>query len=451
MSSEAGRPDDVAISVRNVSKCYFMYARPQDRLKQATLQKLRRLLGRTAASYYREFWAVRNVSFEVKRGETVGIVGRNGAGKSTLLQMICGTLYPTGGSVEVNGRVAALLELGAGFNPEFTGRENVYLYAGILGLEHKEIQERFEDIAAFAEIGDFMEQPVKTYSSGMFVRLAFAVSACIDPDILIVDEALAVGDAKFQARCFRRLEELAARGTSILFVSHSMEMIVRHCDRAVLMENGSVEMTGEPGKVANRYLDLVFGVERRKADDAEVETVEVVEDREPEESAPSDHPSGKFEERPGYNKMEYRWGSRDAEIMDFEMRSDGGPHTTQLVAGAKASLTVWVRFHKETRDPIFGLTIKTPDGVVVTGSNSRDVLGSGATGVARKGEWRRVTFGFDQRLAPGEYLLSVGVAEDVGGEIIALDRRFDSVHVAVPAAQRKLFGLVDFGMEVAVR
>ncbi|HHQ4708182.1 TPA: ABC transporter ATP-binding protein, partial [Aeromonas veronii] len=222
---------DIAIKVENLSKCYEVYDTPRDRLKQfifPRMQSVVRIVERQ--NYFREFWALRNVNFEVKKGETVGIIGCNGSGKSTLLQMICGTLNPTSGSINTKGRIAALLELGSGFNPEFTGRENVYLNGAVLGLSNKEIDERFDDIADFADIGEFIERPVKTYSSGMTVRLAFAVQAMVDPDILVVDEALAVGDEKFQRKCFARLEELKSKGSSILFVSHSSASIVELCD-----------------------------------------------------------------------------------------------------------------------------------------------------------------------------------------------------------------------------
>lgn len=199
---------DIAIKVENLSKCYPIFDTPRDRLKQMIIPRLQRAYGFSPRKYYREFWALRDVSFEVKRGETVGIMGRNGSGKSTLLQLICGTLAPTGGSLEVNGRIAALLELGSGFNPDFTGRENVYLNASVLGLSQQEIEARFQSIADFAEIGDFIEQPTKTYSSGMIVRLAFAVAINVDPEILIVDEALSVGDELFQRKCFARIESI---------------------------------------------------------------------------------------------------------------------------------------------------------------------------------------------------------------------------------------------------
>lgn len=220
---------EIAIRVESLSKCYQIYDQPRDRLKQFVLPRLKRLAGLPPKQYYHEFWALKDVSFEVKKGETVGIIGRNGSGKSTLLQMICGTLSPTSGSVTTHGRIAALLELGSGFNPEFTGRENVYMNASVLGLTKDEIDARFDEIAAFADIGEFIEQPVKIYSSGMMVRLAFAVQAQVEPNIMIVDEALAVGDAKFQAKCFERLKKLKESGTSILLVTHSTEQIVTHC------------------------------------------------------------------------------------------------------------------------------------------------------------------------------------------------------------------------------
>jgi ABC-type polysaccharide/polyol phosphate transport system ATPase subunit len=239
--------DDVVISVRNVGKMYRIYDRPQDRLKHM-------LLWRFGRHYGHEFWALRNVSFEVRRGETVGIIGRNGSGKSTLLQIIAGTLAPTEGEVQVKGRVAALLELGSGFNPEFTGRENVYLNGAILGLSREEIDARFDDIAAFADIGEFIDQPVKFYSSGMVVRLAFAVQAHVSPDILIVDEALAVGDIAFQHKCTRHIKKLIDNGTTFLFVSHSTSSIKSLCSRGLWLDGGQMHYYGSAGVAVEKYL-----------------------------------------------------------------------------------------------------------------------------------------------------------------------------------------------------
>jgi lipopolysaccharide transport system ATP-binding protein len=244
---------DIAIRVTHLSKCYHIYNTPHDRLKQFIAPRLQRLIGRQPRQYFHEFWALNNISFEVKRGETVGIIGRNGSGKSTLLQLICGTLTPSDGQVEINGRVAALLELGAGFNPEFTGRENVYMNAAVLGLSIDEVTERFDDIVEFADIGEFIEQPVKTYSSGMFVRLAFAIAINVQPDILIIDEALAVGDMAFQAKCMAQLKRLMNSGATVLFVSHDTSSVRNFCSQVLWLNNGKMQDYGDPEKIIGLY------------------------------------------------------------------------------------------------------------------------------------------------------------------------------------------------------
>lgn len=261
---------DIAIRVQNLSKCYQIYDAPRDRLKQFVLPRLRRMMGKPPKQYFHEFWALKDVSFEIKKGETVGIIGRNGSGKSTLLQMICGTLFPTNGIVETNGRIAALLELGSGFNPDFTGRENVYMNGAVLGLSKEEIDARFDDIAAFADIGDFIEQPVKTYSSGMFVRLAFAIQANVDPEILIVDEALAVGDAYFVHRCMARFHDLQRRGTTIIFVSHDASAVKRLCGKVLWLKNGHLTLVGNATTVVDVYLQDLFGLGDKKQNDSDI-------------------------------------------------------------------------------------------------------------------------------------------------------------------------------------
>jgi len=248
-----------AIRVSNLSKCYQIYDSPRDRLKQFFYPRIRRVAGRGPRSYFREFWALKDVSFEVGKGETIGVIGRNGSGKSTLLQLICGTLSPTSGSVDTNGRIAALLELGSGFNPEFTGRENVYMNGAVLGLRQDEIDARFDQIASFADIGQFMEQPVKTYSSGMFVRLAFAVAVHVAPDILIVDEALSVGDIAFRNKCMLRIREMHDRGTSILFVSHDMSTLQLICNRVIWINDGKIIAEGDPTSVCQEYYVAMTG------------------------------------------------------------------------------------------------------------------------------------------------------------------------------------------------
>lgn len=244
-TQETSLPDDVVIEVRSVSKCYQLYDRPQDRLLQS--------LFRGRKKFYRDFWALHDVSLQVRRAEAVGIIGRNGAGKSTLLQLIAGTLTQTSGHIDIRGRVAALLQLGSGFNPEFSGRENVYLNGAILGFRHKEIEEMFDQIASFADIGAFIDQPVKTYSSGMVMRLAFAVSVCLEPEILIIDEALAVGDAAFQFRCRERLTRLLDNGTTLLFVSHDIGLVKSICNKAIYLAQSKVIAQGSPGEIAEMY------------------------------------------------------------------------------------------------------------------------------------------------------------------------------------------------------
>ncbi len=253
----------IAIKADSLSKCYHIYATPRDRLKQFFMPGLRRMLGLPEKPYARDFWAVRDVSFDVERGQTVGIIGRNGSGKSTLLQIICGTLTPTGGSVEVNGRVAALLELGSGFNPEFTGRENVYLNGSVYGLMRDSIDARMKDILDFADIGDFIDQPVKTYSSGMFVRLAFSVVMHVDPEILIVDEALSVGDAFFQSKCAAAIRAMMKKGTTVLFVSHDTHAVKSLCDKAILMEGGRIAAYGDSADVVEKYYSSRVGADNR--------------------------------------------------------------------------------------------------------------------------------------------------------------------------------------------
>ncbi len=242
-----------SIKVENISKVYHLYNQPQDRLKQAVLPKFQTAVGRTPRQYFREFWALHDISFEIKKGETLGIVGRNGSGKSTLLQVICGTLTPTSGNVYVEGRLTALLELGSGFNPEFTGRENVYLSGSILGFSKEEMDNWFDDIAAFADIGEFMDQQVKFYSSGMYVRLAFATNIMVEPDVMVIDEALAVGDMRFQVKCMSAIRRRQESGATILFVSHDMNAVKSLCTRAVYMDSGKLQEIGPAVDVANSY------------------------------------------------------------------------------------------------------------------------------------------------------------------------------------------------------
>lgn len=439
---------EIAIKVDNVSKCYQIYNQPRDRLKQFVLPHLRRITGLPPKQHYREFWALKGVSFEVKKGETVGIIGRNGSGKSTLLQMICGTLSPTAGSIAANGRVAALLELGSGFNPEFTGRENVYMNASVLGLTRDEIDARFDLIAAFADIGDFIEQPVKTYSSGMMVRLAFAVQAQVEPSILIVDEALAVGDAKFQARCFERLKQLKENGTSILLVTHSVEQITMHCSHALMLDHGSLIEAGDPNRVVNCYLDLLFGKSSRLTDRSQSDDVSTSTCRPTVERLSFD--VDVFSARPGYNSFEYRWGDGVAKITDFYLYSGNDAYPFAVNTGQTISLEVAVSFREVLQRPIFGITIKTKEGVAVCGTNTEMLDVKKFKTKGRAGESVVISADFVCRLAPGDYFISLGIATRQGEAITPHDRRYDSIHFQVrPTAA--FFGLVNAEFHIDVK
>ena len=256
MSSDTHQ--DIAIKVQNLSKCYHIYNAANDRLKQFVVPRLQSVLGQQPKVYFKEFWSLKDVSFSIKKGETVGIIGQNGSGKSTLLQMICGTVSPTMGSIQTYGRVAALLELGAGFNTEFTGRENVLLNAAILGFPRESMEQKMDDILAFSELGEFLDQPVKTYSSGMYARLAFSIAIHVDPDILIIDEALSVGDARFVAKCMRRINDIKTQGATILFVSHDVGSIRTLCDRAIWLEKGKLVEDGDVFPITGRFMEFMF-------------------------------------------------------------------------------------------------------------------------------------------------------------------------------------------------
>lgn len=449
---------EVSIKVDQVSKCYNVYDVPHDRLKQALVPRCGRWLDRLGVhrvggelarrNFFKEFWALRGVSFEVRRGETVGIVGRNGSGKSTILQIIAGTLTPTAGEVAVAGRVAALLELGSGFNPDFTGLENVFLNGALLGFDQKDMEDRLDAILGFADIGPFIDRAVKTYSSGMLVRLAFAVQAQVQPQILIVDEALAVGDAKFQAKCFARLKKLKEEGTSILFVSHSTEQIVSQCDRALLLEGGSLVEEGKPKEVVNRYLDLLFGARSPHREEAGMSPeTKAIDADEPPPLLSTDLSVDNFTCHPGYNKHEYRWGDGAAKITDFLLRSGGVDYPQAIESGAPVELMVSVAFLRQVIRPILGFTVKTTDGVIVYATNSEMQSRSDIGEAGRAGSFSQLSIKFQCITGSGDYFISLGIASRDGVDVIPHDRRYDCIHLHVIAS--KFHGLSDFKLEMA--
>lgn len=425
-----------AIQTYCLGKSYHIYERPQDRLRQALLPRLLRLARRPARRYYREFWALRGVSFEIGHNETVAIVGRNGSGKSTLLQLICGTLTPSEGEVRVGGRISALLELGSGFNPEFTGRENVYLNAALLGLSRAQTEERFDAIAAFADIGDFLDQPVKTYSSGMAMRLAFSVAVNSDPDILVVDEALAVGDELFQRKCYARIEELRDGGATILFVTHSAATVVEMCDRAILLEGGRLLGVGEPRQIVDHYQKLLYAPSHKHA--ALVEEIRAIFDGRGRQQAALPAPEVTTHAPPTATEPsteQYDPGLKPAStlvyephganISDFEILTEGGERVNCLLRGRRYIYRYRVHFTRTVTQVRFAMLIKTLSGLALSGASSA-CTPDARLPLIEAGTRMRVSFTLDCRLNPGLYFLNAGVLALDGGTEIFLHRVVDA-------------------------
>jgi ABC-type polysaccharide/polyol phosphate transport system ATPase subunit len=373
-----------ALQVANVSKQYRTYTRPADRLKESlTRGRLRR---------HKEFWALRDVSFELEKGVTVGIVGPNGCGKSTLLQIISGTLEPTHGDVWHEGRIAALLELGAGFDPEFTGVENVYMNASLLGLSRRATDVLFPQVERFAEIGQFLYQPVKTYSSGMYVRLAFAIAASVEPDILVVDEALAVGDAVFQHRCLRRLKDLQESGTTVLFVSHDLAAVRALCSRAILLSAGRIVSDGRPTDVLNDYQKIIMARERAFEADSAAATGEatIVDD---ESSAPLSYT--------------YRHGDGSAEILAADLMDAAQRRIETVETGEPLTIRVRARIKNDLDDPIIGFLIRNRHGISAYGTNTKEQQID--FGLARRGDLLEVIFSFNCWLGIDDYSITCAI------------------------------------------
>ena len=336
--------NEVAIKIEDLGKCYHIYDRPGDRLKQSIYPRFQRLFGRTPYTYFREFWALRNISFEIERGETIGVIGRNGSGKSTLLQLIAGTLTPTTGVVGTTGRLAALLELGSGFNPEFTGVENVYLNGALLGLSNNEIDAYFDDIAAFADIGEFIRQPVKMYSSGMFVRFAFAINVMSRPDIMIIDEALAVGDMNFQAKCMTALKRRQEEGTTVLFVSHDINSIKNLCSRGVYLEHGEIKSIGGSAKVAEDYIQVM-----REEMNAEQKTMVEVSSEEVERKNNSNLVMGNVEALAQFEKKvaQFRYGSGEARVVLVELLNMNDEQILMVGFNQEVKVRIYIETYQE--------------------------------------------------------------------------------------------------------
>ncbi len=429
--------EETVISIQNVSKKFRLFNSPQERLLEA--------LHPFNKKYHKEFWALKDINFEVKKGATFGIIGRNGAGKSTLLQIICSILRPTSGTVAVKGRVSALLALGAGFNPEFTGRQNVLMNGALMGFSGEEMKKRLPEIEAFADIGEFIDQPMKIYSSGMSLRLAFAAAINVDPDILVIDEALAVGDAKFQHKCYSNFLEFQKAGKTIIFVTHDTNAIVKHCNRAILLEKGTIIKDAKPDEVVNCYIDLL-----ERKDNAKLQFTELMAktaDKNIEISF-SDKINPKLESffknnslkdncstRNSYNKNECRQGNRSAEIIDYLIVNSDRYDSVMIDCGESIDLYLKVKFYKAVKKPVTGFSLKTVDGITILGFNSTYI--NLPIHSAAEGEIIVFKFSIKMNLQPGDYFFDLGIAEDLSlGNIGIFDRRCSIAHLRIESLIR---------------
>ena len=420
---------DVAISVKDVSKMYKLFDKNSDRLKDA--------LGFSKKQLYKEHYALHHLSFDVYKGETVGIIGTNGAGKSTILKIITGVLNPTEGELEINGRISALLELGAGFNPEYNGIENVYLNGTMLGFTKEEIDERLPKILEFADIGDFVYQPVKTYSSGMFVRLAFAVAINIDPEILIVDEALSVGDVFFQAKCYQKFEDFKRDGKTILFVSHDLGSISRYCDRVILLNKGEKQSEGKPKDMINLYKRLIT----TKADNNQNT------DSKDKELVSINSISGEWKKNFTVNPKLEEYGDGKANIIDFAIIDNEGNLTNVIEKGTKFTVKTKIRIEEPIKDPIFTLTFKNVRGVDITGTNT--MLEDIRLGVCNAGECYVASYEQEMNLQGGEYLISMSCTGYENGDLKAHHRLYDLLSITV-VSDKNTVGFYDMNSKVTV-
>ncbi len=422
---------ELAISIQRLSKCYQIYDQPRDRLKQMLLPRLQRLCGQDPQRYFDEFWALKDISFDIRKGEAVGIVGRNGSGKSTLLQLICGTLSPTLGTVETTGRIAALLELGSGFNPEFTGRENIFLNGAILGIGEDRLNEVLERIIKFADIGDHLDQPVKTYSSGMFVRLAFAVQMHLAPDILIIDEALSVGDQFFQAKCYAAIRTLMDNGTTVLFVSHSAATVKALCPRAVLLSHGELIVDGPASSVLDRYfvlgsLEANAGKSVPGAPDPGVLAEAATEAAMPDGAAAAQIVSSL--QPPFERRVSHRVGSGQARFEECRIIADAEEAIVVETGAALRVQAVLNVIEDCPQEGEVGLVVSTTEGVELFAINS--FFHGGRIPAMKAGEKRLLEFEFVSPLSSGaRYRIDLGYRMPVQGEYV--DKVFSAAGFSV--------------------
>lgn len=431
-----------AIEVKDVTKVYRLYDKPIDRLKES--------LNPGHKSYHKDFYALNGLSFQVGKGQTVGIIGTNGSGKSTILKIITGVLTPTTGEVAVDGKISALLELGAGFNMDYTGIENIYMNGTMMGYTKKEMDEKLQDILDFAEIGDFVYQPVKTYSSGMFVRLAFALSINVEPEILIVDEALSVGDVFFQAKCYRKMEEIRKNGTTILMVTHDMGSIIKYCDKVVLLNKGEFIAEGEPGRMVDLYKKILANQMDSLREELENDFSGGMELDHPEKKvlsskeAAKSH-SGLMKEKITINANRTEYGDGRAEIFDLGLFDARGNLTNLLIKGEMFTIKERIRFHAPLQNPIFTYTIKDKKGTDLSGTNTMyegaDIKPVGP------GDVYDVSFTQKMTLQGGEYLLSMSCTGFEGEEHVVYHRLYDVANITV-ISNKNTVGVYDMESEV---
>lgn len=418
---------NVAIDVKNVTKLYKLYDKPSDRLFES--------LGLSKKKKYHEHYALGDVNFTINKGDCVGIIGTNGAGKSTILKIITGVLNPTSGSVEIDGRISALLELGAGFNMEYTGIENVYLNGSMIGFSREEIDEKLGDIVAFADIGDFIDQPVKTYSSGMFVRLAFAVAINIDPEILIVDEALSVGDVFFQMKCFKKFEEFKAMGKTILFVSHDLSSIQKYCDRAILLNKGTKLAEGSPKDMIDLYKKVLTGhLDDSAADEKEDNT---------EDGEPGVLWRSNYELNPDCQE----YGDKEVEIIDYAIIDDDGKYTSTIIKGTEFTIKIKLRANQDVINPIAAFTIKDVKGTDITGTNTW--FEGNDIGIMTEGQEKTVSFCQELNLQGGEYLISLGCTRFENDRFDVYHRLYDVCKLNV-VSDKNTVGFYDMDSRVMI-
>lgn len=433
------KKEEIAIAVEHVCKVYKLYDKPSDRLKEA--------LKLTRKQKYHESHALSDVSFDIKQGECVGIIGTNGSGKSTILKIITGVLNPTSGNVSVNGRISALLELGAGFNQEYSGMENIYLNGTMNGFSKEEIDARLQDILDFADIGDYVYQPVKTYSSGMFVRLAFSVAINIDPEILIVDEALSVGDVFFQAKCYHKFEEFKKMGKTIMIVSHDLSSIAKYCDRVILLNQGVKLGEGSPKEMIDDFKRVLVGQyelpeaksEQSLLNDADVQ--EAVQTK----AAAQKRAREQGGEEPS-KTLEY--GTKEAEIEEIYITDDRGTRTNAIIKGLEFGIYMRVRFHQDLPAPIFAFSIKTAKGTEITGTNT--MFEKAFLEPVKAGAVKEISFTQKMSLQGGEYLISFGVTGYEGNDFKVYHRLYDALDVTV-VSDKNTVGYYDMDSKVVVK